>query len=179
MLFGRSGIAISLTMILMALYFNYGRRVYSLVFFIPIIYFIYMQYSVQIEYFLMEETSFKYGLESPRKIMLEEYTSNIFNSNTNWFFGRDYKECCYTVLFYDNPHNSFIVGHARFGMVHTLFFTGLLFFLVFYIRKKFLLVFFIVLIYSRYIFDQLGLFSPLDFVLFYLFILVFYKGKYV
>lgn len=179
-LFGRSGIAISFLLFCYAFYDNYGKKIYWLLIFLPLFIFLYFKYSGVVEYYLMEETSFKYGLESPRKSMLNEYMSGILYSPQDLFLGRRYADCCATVVQYgDNPHNSFIVGHARYGIIHTIFFILLFLSTLFYIKKKPVLIFFIALIFGRYFFDQLGLFSPLDFVLVYIFLLIFKEKRIV
>ncbi len=176
-LFGRSGIAASFVLFCYGLFNNYGKRSYWLIILLPIIIFLVIQYYSQIEFFLSEETSFKYGIESPRSYMLDQYLHRISSSSRDVLFGRDYKECCSIIASYGfNPHNSFIVGHARYGIFHAIFFTlitSTAFFYVVYSKKSIIFIFFILLIYSRYSLDQLGLFSPIDFVLFYIFILIF------
>ncbi|MFV5458430.1 hypothetical protein VXR09_15680 [Acinetobacter baumannii] len=177
-LFGRSGIAISFLLLCYAFYDNYGKKIYWLLIFLPLFVFLYLKYSGVVEYYLMEETSFKYGLESPRKNMLNEYMSGILYSPQDLLWGRRYADCCATVVQYgDNPHNSFIVGHARYGIFHTIFFILLFLSTLFYIKKKPVLIFFVVLIFGRYLVDQLGLFSPLDFVVVYIFLLIFKEKR--
>jgi len=173
-LYGRSGIAISLILFCYAFYDNYGKRAYWLIFLIPILSILFYKFYSGIEYYIMEESSFRYGLESPRQNMRDEYFGGIFYSAQDLLFGRQYSSCCITVMSYEsNPHNSFIVGHARYGIFHTIFFFSLLLSTFFYIREKKVLIFFACLIFVRYSFDQLGLFSPLDFILFLILLLIF------
>lgn len=173
-LYGRSGIAISLILFCYAFYDNYGKRVYWLALFIPLFALLFVNYYAGLEYYFTEESSFKNGLESPRQNMRDEYLNGIFYSPQDLFFGRRYFDCCVTVMSYEsNPHNSFIVGHARYGIFHTLFFVVLFLSTFLFLKQKKVFVFFAFLIFTRYFFDQLGLFSPLDFILFFIFLLIF------
>lgn len=177
-LFGRTGIILSFILLVYAFYSNYGKKTFWMILILPFFAYLYFKYYSILFVYLTEETSFKYGLDSPRKIMLHEYLNGIFYKSSDLFLGRRYDECCNLVLLFDNnPHNSFIVGHARYGLFHTVVFLIILLCSIFHIKKKFILVFFVFLIYFRYMFDQLGLFSPLDFVLFYVLMLIFCHSR--
>ena len=99
--------------------------------------------------------------------MMEEYLYGIVDQHFALFLGADIQQCCKMVAsFNNNPHNSFIAGHIRFGIIHTLF---VLF--IFYrvlLSRKFLYVFILFMFLSRAYLDDIVLFSPLDIVLFYL-----------
>ncbi len=53
---------------------------------------------------------------------MEEYLYGIVDQHFALFLGADIQQCCKMVAsFNNNPHNSFIAGHIRFGIIHTLF----------------------------------------------------------
>lgn len=175
-LYGRSAIAVSLILFFTALYINYKNKKITLILLFFILFFIIFQ-NIEIIYsFLIEKTSFREGLESPRTIMIDEYMNLLTISNYEVFFGRNYYNCCRTIIDYGyNPHNSFIAGHARFGILHTLLLISIFAFTVFlsFIKKRWVYCFLIFLLYMRYSIDAFGLFSPIDVFLFYILFLLY------
>jgi hypothetical protein len=173
-LLGRSGIIISTILLFYHFFLCYKKR-YTL-FFVLILLFIYSFYFDQILSLLDKNSNFKNGLESPRTIMVNEYLLNIFYDENQIFWGRNYSDCCSTVLAYNgNIHNSFLSGHAKYGILHTFFIILMLVYLL--LSKKIFLIFIGTLILVRYYYDQLGFFGIYDITFFYLLLLSRFKKE--
>lgn len=161
MLFGRSGIIISSVVFLFVLYLR------NIKFFLFSLFLIFVFFILYLSVFLMyldERTNFAIGFESDRSIFLKEYMLNIFNGS-DFLTGRKISECCsYIASFSGNPHNSFIMGHLRYGLIHTVFSILLILFVL--LKRNLIMLFFLLIIYSRFFLDQLGLFAFFDFFIF-------------
>ena len=77
-----------------------------------------------------------------RFIMIEEYVNVTMNSITNFFYGAPLREVEMISFYGNNPHNSYVLAHANFG----LFFLALIGYLSFknfykYIKNKSILGF--------------------------------------
>lgn len=177
-LFGRSGIlfAFLITIFVLLRQKNY----YILSFLIlATIGFIAFKFN-EISDFILNKTNFSIGLESERSTILNQYLSNITYSNKDLFLGREISQCCSLIVTLDgNPHNSFIMGHIRYGVIHTIFSVCLLAFI--FLSKNITLIFFGLIIFSRFFVDQMGVFTGFDIVLYYLLFLAYNqiqnKGK--
>ncbi|WP_405077683.1 hypothetical protein [Pectobacterium versatile] len=163
LLYGRSSILLSFFLLFYGLVIRYKIK-FPIVVAVVIIFFG-GYFSVEIYDFIMQKTNFAIGLKTERTVMLGEYFSSM--STYSFFFGQDFQQCCqYIVSFESNPHNSFVMGHARYGISHTLIF---IFFSFYVFKQKDLeLALIFLLISARYFVDQIGLFSPLDFVYLYM-----------
>lgn len=172
-LFGRSGIALSAVFFFFCLFKqkNYKLIVISIVV-MAITVFLNLH---TIELLLSEKTNFTNGLSSERSIFIDEYTTHITYNLTDLFFGRRLQDCCEWIVLFGNPHNSFIMGHLRYGIIHTIFSLCILLFILFSRHLTFTI--FGIVILSRFFVDQLGLFTPFDLVLYYLMFLI-YEYKY-
>lgn len=160
-LFGRTGIVVSGLLLLYAIYNNYGVKVSV---FLSVTLGV---LSSVIYYYALEYTNFADGLDTPRTLMMQEYISNI--SESEIFFGRNFFQCCQTIVaFGPNPHNSFIALHSIYGLYGV--FLSILVIIVVLCSRYFSLLFFLMLIYFRYFFDVLGLFYFLDFTIFIIFL---------
>ena len=158
---GRTGIALTFGLVLIAIVDNNKSRK-LLLFFMIFVLLIVSYFSID---FILTKTNFSGGLATPRELMYLEYFASLSNVK-NLLFGSNYMDCCSTIIRYESPHNSFIHGHATYGILHTIF----SFFVLFYVlsRRDFFFSAMIILIYIRYFFDTLGLFSGYDFTIFYL-----------
>lgn len=166
LLFGRSGIALSIMLFAYTLFYNYGIKLLFLflIFMIGLL--------TPIIYFAMNYTNFSDGLETPRNSMRYEYLNNM--SSWDILFGRNFYQCCKTIVAYGpNPHNSFIALHSLFGIFGIVISLVPILFSIY--ARKYQLTFLILIVYIRYFYDVLGLFYVLDFVIFVIFIMCF-KG---
>ncbi|HGY2578616.1 TPA: hypothetical protein ACNVSO_004205 [Providencia stuartii] len=163
MLFGRSGIIISF-FILSLCALNIFNKKYTF-FILLLVATIVLYYMIEIQEFIMTKTNLAMGSESPRSLMIKQY---LTATNLQGFiFGNDYYECCTEIIKYRvNPHNSFIMGHARYGISHTIIVICLLSYT--FIKSRFSAVILLLVIFSRYFVDQIGLFSPMDFIIIYI-----------
>ncbi|MGO2336790.1 hypothetical protein [Providencia sp.] len=163
MLFGRSGILISFIILSISLVNSFKKTTsFTIILIIgaALAYFIY-----DIQDYVMTKTNFALGTDSPRSMMLDQYFSNM--DLRSLLFGNEYLSCCNEIVrFENNPHNSFIMGHARYGIFHTLIIASLLAYTV--IRARLIAVILFIIALTRYAVDQIGLFSPMDFTLLYL-----------
>jgi hypothetical protein len=166
-LFGRSGIALSFAILLVIL-FDYNKKIFICISFIATITVI-TNYNL-INSFLIEKSNFALGVESERTLFRKEYLNHIFN-NSEFIRGRAISNCCTYIQSYGNPHNSFIMGHMRYGISHSILALIIISFIL--IKRDLIMIFFTLIIYSRYFLDQLGLFTHFDFIIFsILFILI-------
>ncbi|MDG9787052.1 hypothetical protein [Acinetobacter johnsonii] len=179
-LYGRSAILISFLLLVFVLFLRYRRNVVSIIFVFSLFLITFSYFWNDISSFFVEKTSFKEGLDSPRSAMIKEYLNGIEYNYHDLLFGRSFDKCCYTIVYYgQNPHNSFINGHARFGIWHTL---GILFaislsFIYSLIYKKLFIFILLMLLLTRYAVDSFGLFSPIDVFSCYLLIYIFKKER--
>ncbi|MCG9516854.1 hypothetical protein MCL26_17290 [Acinetobacter pittii] len=169
-LFGRSGIVFSLLILLYFSYKKFGLKIFLLIL-TAILGMVFYKLNI-IENIFLEKTNFVNGVSSERTIFLSEYLANITYKPYDLFFGRRLQSCCeWILLFNSNPHNSFIMGHIRYGIFHTLFSIGILIYILLSRNLTYIFLGFVVL--SRFFVDQLGLFTAFDIVLFFLLLLIF------
>lgn len=171
LLYGRTGIALSF---LLLLFFSYSRLRFAYKALLIVLSIAFLTYIANSLYVLiMEKTNFAIGFESDRFDMYKEYLSDL-----NFYeiiFGQDYQECCQTIVSFDNnPHNSFIDGHSKYGVVHTLLY---LYIFARILSKNLPLFILGAVLLVKYNTDTVGLFAPIDFVLFYLFFLSLYHHQ--
>lgn len=169
LLFGRTGIVLGFMLFLFAVYKRYGK-----VFFIGLLTLGSMFLGVIYTY-IFTQTNFERGLDSPRSALYRDYFMGI--NQYDLFFGRNISQCCSLIASYTgNPHNSFILGHSQFGIMHTITFT--IIFVVVILSRKIELVFLLFILYFRYYFDTIGMFSVFDMPIFLIFIQA-YKGLFL
>ncbi|MDC4051993.1 hypothetical protein [Acinetobacter baumannii] len=171
-LVGRSGIALSALFLLFCLFKqkNFKLMIASIT---TIAVIIALNFST-IEYFISEKTNFINGLNSERSIFLHEYLHNITYNYSELFFGRRLQNCCQFIILFENTHNSFIMGHLRYGIAHTIFSIGIFIYIL--LSRNITFILFGLIILSRFSVDQLGLFTPFDIVLYYLLFII-YQSK--
>lgn len=163
MLFGRSGIVISF-FILSICAINVFDKKYTAIL-LCMIAFLVVYYYVDISEYIMTKTNFAVGTDSQRSTMLSQYTSNMSLSDV--VFGNEYSRCCSEIVRFDNnPHNSFLNGHARYGLSHAIIVLSLV--AIAFKKSTKLSIALLIAILSRYSVDQIGLFSPIDLVILYL-----------
>lgn len=169
-LYGRSGIIISFAIMMYLYFFNKRYLLFKVVVIIAVIFLVVFNIE-QIMLFFVEKTSFSYGVESERTVMIQEYKNGILYSLDNFILGFKLDGCCATIKFFDsNPHNSFIAGHIRYGIFHLIFVLSVLIYILF--SGNLLYIFISLVYFFRLFLDQLGLFSPLDIILFYIIFLI-------
>lgn len=161
LLFGRTGIALGFILLLFSVYKSYGKAFFIFLLSLGAV------FSGSIYIYIFTQTNFERGLDSPRAALFREYFMGI--NEYELFFGRNITQCCSLITSYgDNPHNSFLLGHSQFGIMHTIIF--FIIFLVVILSKKIELIFLMVLLYFRYSFDAIGMFSVFDIPIFLIFI---------
>jgi hypothetical protein len=164
-LYGRSGIALSLVLLCISIFTKYGKGYVVFIFTMSIV--TGLLYAVEIST-LIQNSNFAHGVESERSQMLSQYLNSI-NTLQDVFFGVDFFKCCNLIArFEGNPHNTFIMLHARFGIFPFLL---LIAFYLYQIISGFIIKYLytnllILIIFIRYALDQFGLFGPADFILF-------------
>lgn len=165
-LFGRTGIAVSGLLLVLGLYLSKYKKIYFYIIFILLLFcFLYQEIIFSI---INQYTNFGMGLESPREIIFDEYI-NSFQTISDFFRGVNIYNCCsYLAAFDYNLHNSFLFMYSRFGLY---LFPFIIICILFVISSRSLtLITLTLIIFFRYFFDQIGLFSILDFSLFYIII---------
>jgi len=169
-LYGRSGIALSAILLLAIAFIRYRTDSRILLLLIcaatlSIIASLLLANLDSLAAFISEGTNLKRGLESERYRMWSEYIS--FMDVRGLFFGESIEKCCSTMVAYGtNPHNAFIAGHAKHGLIHTIIFALIYMYVI--LNRRLLPIFFMTIIYIRYFLDTLGLFAPYDFIIFYI-----------
>ena len=171
LLFGRSGIALSAVILLFVIYIRNFKLFLALLLSLGLIL---LSYISNVILFFDSKTNFAIGLESERSVFRAEHLRGIFNSY-DFLTGRKISECCSYIQSFGNPHNSFIMGHLRYGILHTILSLTILLFVIF--KKNLVLLFFVLIIFSRYFLDQLGLFAYFDFVLFSIILILLSRNK--
>ncbi|MDV4244925.1 hypothetical protein MSC36_02485 [Acinetobacter baumannii] len=168
-LFGRSGIALSAVLLAFCLI---RQKSYKLMVFAIIAITVFVAVNFQlIEAMLFEKTNFTNGLSSERTIFIQEYLTGITYDPSNLLFGRRLQDCCEWIILFGNPHNSFIMGHLRYGIVHTIFSIFIILFILW--SRNLTFIFFGLIVLSRFFVDQLGLFTPFDVIIYYLMFLIY------
>lgn len=163
LLYGRSGIIVSGAILIF--FYLYHRKVVTkyLVIFLGITCVAY--FLDDIIYFLTNFSNFQRGVTSDRKKFILEYITNI--DAYGILFGANIYECCQSIVKVDmNPHNSFIMGHARYGLAHTIFCLYMIYKTL--KTKNIAIIFLMAILILRYTTDAIGLFSIYDFIIYYL-----------
>ncbi|MFM4719902.1 hypothetical protein [Aeromonas bivalvium] len=164
-LYGRSGIALSLVVLCLSILTKYGKVYVLLIFAVAVV--IGISYAIEIST-LIQSSNFAHGVESERSLMLAQYLDSI-NSPYDILFGVDFFKCCDLIARFDgNPHNTFIMLHARFGIFPFLLFIAFYIhqFISGFIIKYWYFNVLAMIVIIRYALDQFGLFGPADFILF-------------
>lgn len=175
-LYGRSGILLSSIVLIIFMLQFFSKSLLSLIFVILFLVFIY--YSLDI-YEALNQTSFTHGFESPRTRMLFEYLGAI-NTVEDVLFGMEFTDCCKYIIFWkNNPHDSFIMAHSRFGIWPFLFlFSFLTYTFACKINdNKLYSSALIAVILVRYGLDHFGFFGVEDFILFTILLSPLYSSK--
>ncbi|HCQ9869379.1 TPA: hypothetical protein OMQ57_000075 [Acinetobacter baumannii] len=161
-LYGRSGIAVSFLILIFGLYYRLGRVAFSFLSILGL-----TSLGVVLN-FLLTETNFSEGLDTPRSALFEEYIDHISVSNYNTFFGIDLNTCCSLIAAYgNNPHNSFLMGHAVYGILSLIVLAVMVLLIIASRRLDMVLLCLFVLI--RYSLDTMGVFNYYDLALFTIF----------
>lgn len=168
LLFGRSGIFLSLLLLLSVFVYNSNKteRMFFIIFSVSLFFFVFYFHEILFEFIL--QTKFSEGLESPRHSMIKEYFS-LLNVKT-FLLGVNLFDMV-TIEPYDyNPHNSFLLFHSNFG-VFGLFLLYILLLLMFSQNNLWLIIF-IFIYFLRGFFDVIILPGILDFILFSIILMV-------
>lgn len=175
-LYGKSGIILSFLILFFFIIRYFSSKTVIFTFFILFLLLLFNYNSIY-SYFI-QQTNFSSGLESAERLeIIKEYINAIENDGFRIFFGVNIKDNLPMVFHYgNNPHNSFLNGHILYGLFHTIFFI-ILFFYIFIKSNNLLFSFLTFCLLIRYSIDTLGLFSPFDVSLFYIFIVI--KNKLV
>lgn len=172
LLYGRTGILLSFTLLAFSIF---QKNKFASVFLMLVglvVFFVADGWSYLVEVFTTK-TNFSRGFESTRTVMLDEYMTSM-NSLENILWGSNFNECCKTIVNFDmNPHNSFIMGHTRYGLLHTIMSLGILLYIFSTKRLEYIVLSSV--IYARYALDIMGLFTFYDI---YIFLMVFLAYKY-
>lgn len=169
-LYGRSGIVVGFFILLLGLYYRFGKT-FTILMSLAALIFLGLIYE-----FILSATNFSEGLDTPRTLLREEYLNSIFISSYDFVFGADIQHCCNTIAFYGfNPHNSFILAHSIYGLSSVLF--VILASLLVFLSKRVDFIFIYIILLLRYSLDSIGIFTYYDIVLFVVLIAC-YKVKF-
>lgn len=170
-LYGRSGIMISLMLLFLAIY-ERNKILFIMLLCVGMVFF--FSYADLIGETVIQQTNFNRGLESGRSTINIEYLSSLFDLE-NLIRGSSFQECCLSIIELDNnPHNSFIMGHARYGILHTLL--GVVIFVYILTSRRLVYIGLALVVYLRYALDTMGLFAYYD-VYLYLLIFMVYRSR--
>lgn len=162
LLYGRSGIAISFMILLFGLYYRLGRVLFS------ILSIVLLSSLGIILTFLLKETNFSEGLDTPRNSLFSEYVNAALNDAYSFFFGVDIAKCCSIIVSYgSNPHNSFLMGHSIYGIISTII--AFVMVVVIIASKRMDIILLLLFLLIRYSLDTMGIFGYYDICLFTLF----------
>ncbi|QJQ99359.1 hypothetical protein [Halomonas sp. PGE1] len=167
-LYGRSGILVSVVILVFTLLFQFGRSLKFKIFLgmaIPIMLIVFVSMYSDVSTYLADNTNFSRGLDSPRNLKNFEYLSSM--NFLHFIVGGDLA-LSPTIVFYGmNPHNSLVLGHALLGIPY--------FFMISYVfvvllRKRAIVSFIFCSIFIlRAFFDTVALPGIYDAIFFYMF----------
>jgi len=172
--YGRSGIGLAFIIVLLSYFIKFlqVKKIMKLIYLaLLVLFLIFIILNINIiSDFILSKTNFISGFESARSLINNAYLSRL--DLETFFTGMDLSKISIIEFYDNNPHNSYINGHAHFGILYLLF---ILFFLagstyLFLIYKNTFLYYILILVYLvRYSLDTSALFGPSDYILFYLF----------
>ncbi|SUA66508.1 hypothetical protein [Oligella urethralis] len=172
-LYGRSGILLSSALLLYAIY-QRNSKLLIFLFVFSLVYFFTSSFFWELLEKIQTSSNFSRGFSSDRTLFLIEYLDRIDFKSI--ILGRNFDECCQLIVEFErNPHNSFITGHSRYGILHTLMAILILIYIL--SSRNLTLIVLSLIVYGRYFLDQMGLFTYFDVVLFQLLLLVRYKNN--
>jgi len=164
-LYGRSGIILSVLLLLISVLQTKSRIKIGLFMLLGLLTLIFYYNTI---YNIILNSNLSHGVETERSGMLMQYVGSI-QSARDLILGVDLFQCCSLIIkFEGNPHNSFVMMHSRFGIFP---FIIIVFFYLYQITarlflKKWYLNLLLLMIFMRYFLDTLGFFGPVDFILF-------------
>jgi len=173
--YGRSGIFLSSAVLLYSIYKNYSIvaliKYSSIILIIPIISLNILDIGIEsIFSAIVEKTNLSSGLKSSRKDMIYDYIKSM--NLESFIFGYDLSKIPSIAFYNNNPHNSYILNHSRYGLLYFIFILYL-FFLVLYewVKEpgKSVYVILLLILLIRAAIDSMALFGFYDFVYFILF----------
>lgn len=171
--FSRSGIILAITLLfftyLLFILQNSGKR--RILFFIICIclFFIILLNIESILEFLILNTNFDQGFDSPRHIINQEYFNKM--SLDNFLIGIDLSSIPIIEIYNNNPHNSFIFAHSQFGIIYIIyiiFFTIVIFYMIFKYQNTVVYGFLILLFLVRISLDMISLLGIFDYIFYFL-----------
>jgi|GEM_PF-2863847 len=178
MAFGRSGIAVSVLILLLTFFVNYKHYKILNSFFLVSLIVLFLFLFQELLQFFEHYTNFGRGLESPRQEMLNDYLSVV--NFISFFTGGINLLSIPSISIHDgNPHNAYIYSHAGLGILYLMFIVSiwLYVFYIFTFYKNTLVYFSFLMLFSiRFFFDTGSLFGASDFLFYYLLICL-YKEK--
>lgn len=175
---GRSGILTFSILLILFLLFDYKNGKYikknffkvfmsaSIIF--VFLFFIYNSFGY---YFQDTITNFKNnGLESVRTLIWSDYIQLLQQNSKFIFLGAPIEGTYLLDIFNENLHNSFLMLHAKYGLLMLLCVIGLtLYSLLYYLfEKKIALILIFIAILFRMQFDYTNFNAPLDVIFYYL-----------
>ncbi|MCZ6134025.1 hypothetical protein [Campylobacter ureolyticus] len=174
--YGRSGIFYSFILLFFSIAYNAkGKNTYkyilTFIFFLSLIFLFLLK--EQILLLIQNSTNFKYGLDSPRFSIIEEYFKSF--SFYNFIFGLDLSELKTIQLYDNNTHNFLLQSHSQFGIFFIIFIIFIIFKYMFK-KKKYVYLVFTLILLSRGLIDTIVLFANFDFIL-YIILLISIKEK--
>jgi len=169
LLFGRSGIAISLSVLLIGYYYNNGFS-FKMFLFTSLMFFCFMFYLPDI-LFILEATNFSRGLESPRSMI----TTEFFNQLTlkTIFVGVPIDLLPTVLSLEGNPHNSLFSVNLKFGFMVIWYMTTFLVVIFYLLFKDYILCALLLVLLVRVSLDTVAFFGQFTDVIF--FILLFHS----
>ncbi|WP_261866195.1 hypothetical protein [Budvicia aquatica] len=174
LLYGRSGILLSFSLFFFGFYIKYFRAntIKSLSFILSFLIALTLVIVINFDYILVlcndliTKTNLQSGLDTPRLVMWFDYITN-FNVNI-LFRGTAFEFSPLITSFEGNPHNSYIMFQARFGIVGFLFVFVIFSIWVRVFFKNIILGGLLSLVFVRMFLDSYALFSYFDFLWMYM-----------
>lgn len=170
--FGRTGLVLSFLILLFTFFtfFNYKNSkkiVLGFCVFCLILCIIIISNYEWFYHFIVESTNFKSGVDTPRNQMLIDY----FNYIDYYYFilGVDLNDIPSIMFYSGNPHNSYVFGHANYGVFYLLYIFNvfsLVFFSGFFYKRVSIYLVLLFVFLSRLFFDLISLFGLFDFILY-------------
>lgn len=179
--YGRTGIALSFIIIFYSLFkdFKIQAKYYKLtiITITVLLSILFMQNIDLILEYINISTNFGAGLSSPRSIFINDYV-NTLNFGTI-IVGSDLSLIPSISMFENNPHNTYLLGHAAFGIIYIIVMLSVLLYslyIILFYNNTLTYFLFLTIYMTKFATDTGGLFGPSD-ILFYYMLFCLHKSK--
>jgi|GEM_PF-4363532 len=172
--FGRTGIALGGLLVIVTYCSNFwsSRLMFKVLFFMFLFLGVVVafQFFDEMQTFIINQTNFSSGLDSPRFNMIKDYWASL--DFFSFFAGTELSSIPIINKYNNNPHNSIIYGHSQYGIFYIIFILSLFLMLAkkkLYSTGGWVYIVFVFIFFVRIFADKISLPGIFDYIFFYLF----------